>query len=197
MRLSLYQQHVRDWKDCTRCELHETRQKVVLCRGSVPCDVLFVGEAPGESENVIGQPFVGPAGKLLDEIVKRAWQGITNISWAMTNLVACIPRDMDEGGKTAEPDVDSVQACAPRLQEFVIISKPRLIVCVGSVSRDWLDSKYKGNIRLEDDRGLIQQVDIAHPAYILRLNVAQRGLAMQRCVVTIRNAIEDYCLQED
>jgi uracil-DNA glycosylase family 4 len=51
--------------------------RVVLVRGSVPCDVLFIGEAPGQSEDVVGRPFVGPAGKLLDRIIEDALSGIT------------------------------------------------------------------------------------------------------------------------
>lgn len=198
MRISLYQQHVNKWKDCTRCDLHETRKHVVLARGSIPCDVLFVGEAPGESEDVLGAPFKGPAGKLLDEIVRRAWQeaGVdSELRWAMTNLVACIPRDQDEGGKAAEPEVESIESCAPRLQEFVIITKPKLIVCVGSLARDWLDPKYKGCIKLGGNR-VIPRIDIVHPAYILRLNIAQRGLTIQRCVVAVANAIEEYCSED-
>lgn len=60
------------WKGCTLCSLHEGRANVVLCRGVLPCDVLVVGEAPGHSENVLGEPFVGPAGRVLDHILKES-----------------------------------------------------------------------------------------------------------------------------
>lgn len=73
MPVSLYQQHVADWRACTGCTLSERRNRVVLFRGSVPCDVLFVGEAPGESEDVVGTPFVGPAGKFLDGMILEAF----------------------------------------------------------------------------------------------------------------------------
>ena len=71
VRKSLYQSHCEKWQDGCGAEICELANKVVLCRGRLPCDVLFIGEAPGESENVIGLPFVGPAGKLLDKMIKK------------------------------------------------------------------------------------------------------------------------------
>jgi uracil-DNA glycosylase len=75
-RKTLWSAHVDDWKDCTRCPLHTVRSNVVLARGSIPCDILFVGEAPGRSEDALGKPFVGPAGILLDEMIEDALSGI-------------------------------------------------------------------------------------------------------------------------
>lgn len=179
---------------------------MVFCRGSLPCDVLFCGEAPGESENVIGQPFVGPAGKLMDYIVARALEdyqapgtegpGYNSVRWAFTNVVACIPRDPESGGKAGEPTPDEIRACKGRLAEMVAIARPRLVVAVGTLARDWLDGKMMSSKRspyapLADAgySGKVASVD--HPAYILRLNVAMKGLAVQRAVVAIRSAVEE------
>lgn len=183
--MTRYQLHVQNWKDCHRCVLDEGRGRVVLARGSVPCDVLFVGEAPGESEDVIGRPFVGPAGRLLDQIIERALPAGTR--FAMTNLVGCIPRDED-GGKVSEPDDDCVKACAPRLVDLVDMCKPRIVVRVGKVATYWLDPTLKNSVKLGRE---VQFVDIVHPAAILRANVAQQGLMVQRCVVTLQTAIEE------
>lgn len=190
-------QFVERWKDCTACHLCEGRQRVVLARGSIPCDVLFIGEGPGESEDSLGAPFVGPAGQLLDRIVNRAglpskhvdlpnntWRLLT---WAFTNLVCCIPRDED-GGKATEPDDEAIDACSVRLVEFVELASPKLIVCVGKLAKDWLDPGWKHSIQLHRK---IPLVDILHPAAILRANVAQQGLMIQRCVVQLRNAVEE------
>lgn len=195
--MSPWELFVRKWgKGCgsEMCPSVSGRKvKVCLARGSVPCDVLFIGEAPGESENSLGQPFVGPAGQLLDVIIRRALPVET--SYALTNLVCCIPRD--EGGKADEPPDEQVQSCRTRLVEMVELCRPKLIVCVGRLAKDWLDPGYKKGIKLlgpdnEDGRGrLIPQIDILHPAAILRTNVAQRGLAIQRAVVQIQNGIED------
>ena len=59
------------WKDCRSCRLCEQRDKIVLARGTIPCDILMVGEAPGLSENSRGLPFDGPAGHRLDQIVAK------------------------------------------------------------------------------------------------------------------------------
>ncbi len=68
---SKYQEYKKQWKGCKRCPLYKTRRKIVHCRGSLPCDIFFLGEAPGDSEDLLGKPFVGPAGKLLDRIIAK------------------------------------------------------------------------------------------------------------------------------
>ena len=93
IKLTPYQQHVAKWKNCEQCDLHCHRKRVVLCRGTVPCKILFVGEAPGASEDVVGKPFMGPAGKLLDSMLEEAGFNEGPVSYAMTNLTACIPLD--------------------------------------------------------------------------------------------------------
>lgn len=183
--MSLFSLHVQRWKDCRLCSLCETRKKVVLARGTIPCDVLFIGEAPGESENVLGTPFRGPAGKLLDLILERAVPD--GIRYALTNLVCCVPR---EDGFVTEPDDDSVRSCAPRLAELVEIATPDLIVCVGRLAKDWIDPGYKHSVSKGFSRK-IPFVDITHPAAILRANVAQKGFLVQRSKATIRTAVED------
>ena len=73
--MSPLQAHKRRWENCRACPLHEGRKKVVLVRGKIPCDALFIGEGPGGNEDSLGSPFVGPAGKLLDRIVEDAMSG--------------------------------------------------------------------------------------------------------------------------
>lgn len=169
----------------------------MLARGQLPADVLFIGEAPGESEDVLGKPFVGPAGRLLDDIVRRS-VGVLNVRrvtegkapfrMAFTNLVGCIPRDPEDGGKSSEPDSDSIRCCGERLQEMLTIASPRVIVCVGSMSRDWLKRGYRNPVEVPRD---ITMLDITHPAAILRANVSVRSIMAQRCVVTLIDALED------
>jgi uracil-DNA glycosylase len=201
-QLSLYQQHAKTWSGGCGAEICSRRgTRVCLARGQVPCDVLFIGEAPGESENVLGKPFVGPAGKLLDAIITRAmapWQvpgtegpGYNSHPWALTNLVGCIPREED-GEKAKEPDHDDVMACRPRLTEFISICKPRLIVCVGKLARDYVGSRSITGVPLPAEMlGKVRLISITHPAAILRANEAQQSLEVQRCRVTIRNAVAE------
>lgn len=170
-----FQMHLEKWRACRRCSLFRTRKRVVLARGTVPCDVLFVGEAPGVSEDVIGQPFVGPAGHLLDRIISAS--GLREGSYCITNLVGCLPVD---GGEKGEPSEDSIRACAPRLQEMLRMCRPKLVVCVGKLSWRWCP-------RVDG----VKYIQITHPAAILRMDVSQKGLMVQRCVVTLADALAE------
>lgn len=171
-----YQKHVEKWKNCTQCSLSGCRTHVVLLRGIIPCDILFIGEAPGISEDVIGSPFVGPAGHLLDAIIGSTR---SKLRFAFTNLLACLPLD-ESGSKVKEPPEESIKACAPRLQEIVAVCKPKLIVCVGQLPNKWLD-------RVIPHREA-PSVQITHPAAILRMEGFQQGLATQQVVVILRDA---------
>jgi hypothetical protein len=113
-------------------------------------------------------------GKLLDKVIERSIG--EQHKYALTNLVACIP--LDEGGnKTQEPSEEAIEACAPRLREFVRLCKPLIMIRVGKLATKWVDSN--------------GAVDIIHPAAILRMDISQRGLAIQRSIVAISDAIEE------
>lgn len=189
-----WQAHVAKWKDCTRCPLSTGRSKVVLARGKIPCDILFIGEAPGESEDVIGSPFVGPAGKLLDNIIEESIY-MHAPSWRLgfTNLVACIPRGEDGTGKAEEPDAKCIKACSGRLAEFVNLAQPQLVVLVGSLARKHIpgQSTFGSNLTWLRNGQYLKFCEISHPAFILRANVAQQGLLIQRCQVALTNAVEE------
>lgn len=183
--MTRFQLHVLEWKDCTRCSLHETRTRVCLYRGeTVRCDVLFVGEAPGVSEDVLGRPFVGPAGELLDRIVRRAVPDGWRVGY--TNLVGCMP--VVDGDKR-DPDDESVRACAPRLVDLVSICRPKLVVCVGKLAKTWLNTPMSRDaIRMPIP---VRFVDVVHPAAILRASFADQGMMVQRAVVAIADAVDD------
>lgn len=195
---------VEKWKNGCGSTNCAAALKVVMCRGKVPCDVLFVGEAPGESEDCLGVPFVGPAGKLLDRIIRNSVPD--TLRCALTNLVCCIPRNPDEGNKADEPLPEDILTCAPRLREFVALCKPQLIVTVGSIARDYLDTKLKGNVwtgysgieprksstlQTRDPHANVNRVHVLHPAFIIRQNVAKRGLLIQEAEVNIATAIQE------
>lgn len=183
---SAFQLHVERWTGCTACPLSERRTNVVLARGKLPCAVLFVGEAPGVSEDVVGAPFVGPAGRLLDHIIRRALPEGTR--YALTNVVACIPLDED-GEKVHEPPDDAARACSGRLRELAALARPNLVVAVGAEARDWLDVRRRDAVPLP---GNPPRVDVVHPAHILRSNYAAQELMVQRCIVTVANACEEH-----
>ena len=174
-----YQKYRRKWEDCQRCPLASQRRRIVLAGGKVPCDLLVIGEAPGASEDALGKPFVGPAGKLLDYILDQA--GASEVKVALTNLVACYPREQKQLGVN-EPPEESIKACAPRLIEFASLCQPKGILLVGKLSRKHVPWEIVEK-RLWDD--------IIHPAAILRADVSQRGLAIQRSIVAVRDLLEE------
>lgn len=174
--MSAWTDHVAKWKDCELCPLWRQRNRICIARGTVPCDVLFIGEAPGASEDAIGKPFIGPAGRLLDQIIERALPAY--MKYAFTNLVCCFPAEAKAEGIN-EPHGSEIKACRPRLYEFINIAQPQLIVCVGALAADHIDH-----------RAGIQCVDVIHPAAILRMPLAQKQMAAQRVIVQLRNAAE-------
>lgn len=143
--LTPYRAFCRRWAAGCGSEECVKRRSLVLARGKVPCDVLFVGEAPGEIEDRRGRPFVGPAGQLLDELVARSVK--PGLRLAFTNLVCCVPRD-GESGKAAEPAFDQIQACKERLEEFVALCRPRVVVCVGQHARKAFEAGYKHSVKV-------------------------------------------------
>lgn len=172
--------HAQRWKNCQECPLCTQRDKIVLARGQVPCDVLFLGEAPGMSEDTSGLPFDGPAGDKLNDIVAAVRRSVElDFVDAYCNVVACFPAEakMTDNHK---PPQESIEACAPRLQEFIELASPILIVAVGQVA-----DERKNKIRTS-----AAWCSIIHPSRILRMPLAQKEMAMRECAVIVRDAVE-------
>jgi uracil-DNA glycosylase family 4 len=201
VELTEFQAHCERWKGgCGARECGMPGTNRVFARGSLPCDVLLVGEAPGESENNLTTPFIGTAGKLLDQILGQAAWVLETIpdpaarggsrpwTWAMTNVVACIPRT-DDGGYD-DPTDEQIRACQPRLVVMIALASPRILVRVGKTAQDWIDDARDAYRHALKPTGL-RLLAIDHPARVLRMNHSQQGLAVQRCVVTLVTAIRD------
>lgn len=187
------QQWVNEWKSCTRCPLHKTRTQVVHARGNVPadrldlCDVLFIGEAPGDSEDMTGQPFAGPAGFLLDDIISKAVP--EGVYYTVANLTGCIPKT-EEGLKSGKPDHDEIQACRPRLEKFIRMCDPQLIVTAGELAKDYTEQGLKSSVAFHKT---IPMVSIIHPSFIItRMPLIARGNAVRRCIITVSKGIETH-----
>lgn len=169
-----YDLHAAKWRDCEKCELCQRRKRAVLYRGDLPCQVLLVGEAPGTSENTLGVPFIGEAGKLLERMLR--WAGKGDVKVGFTNAVACIP--LDDENRITQPEVKQIIACSDRLQEIVEMARPLVIVGVGKSAEKALG--YLG----------IQAKKIMHPAAMMRMEKVQKDIAIQRNVVDLRRIFE-------
>lgn len=149
---------VKEYLNCERCPLHQFRRKVVFGRGSIPAEILFIGEAPGRSEDLVGEPFVGPSGKLLDEALNLA-QEMAGLDkqprYFITNVCACRPTDR-VGGPNREPSFEEAYACFPRVQATYADIEPRKVVFLGKVPAELLGKAFPEAIKLP------------HPAWILR-----------------------------
>ena len=180
--LKRIQKHKNRWKDCQLCPLSEKRYKVVLYRGNIPSDVLLISEAPGQSEDVIGKPFVGPAGSVLDNIMlsARAMPGTPHFTFSVTSIVSCIPLDVE--GTIRQPHKLEVIACQDRLIEYIDIANPSLIVTLGKVSKNKFPPQLDTPIK-----------SLIHPAAILRLNQVRADIETARCISYLARWIGRYC----
>ena len=180
-----YSAHRKNWQACDKCELCHSRRNIVLARGQLnPCHVLFIGEAPGTSEDMFGKPFTGPAGHLLDDMIEDAGFDSQGIRWAFTNLVACIPKESRSGRKVHEPHKEHIKACRQRLSEFLKLANPLGIVRVGTLATKHVDK----SLLLESCVKLSGLFDITHPAAILRSG-PHDTIMIKRCVVILQDVV--------
>ncbi|MEZ0394508.1 MAG: type-4 uracil-DNA glycosylase [Desulfurococcaceae archaeon] len=110
-------------RSCRRCRLWQYRKNAVPGEGNRSAEIMFVGEAPGEAEDETGRPFVGPAGRLLTELMEEF--SIRREEVYITNVVKCRP----PGNR--EPRDDEIEACYPFLKRQIELVKPRVIVALG------------------------------------------------------------------
>ena len=146
---------------CTKCKLHLSRRNVVPGEGPVDCDIMFIGEAPGFHENEEGKPFVGAAGKLLDELLAHA--GLDREKVFITNVVKCRPPT------NRDPEEEELLACHPFLTAQMTTINPKMIVTLGRFSM----AKFFGNGKVSNIHGHPRSVNgrlivpMYHPAAAL------------------------------
>ncbi len=149
--------------DCHACPLGDTRTKLVFGVGCETADLMFVGEAPGEKEDLSGIPFVGAAGKLFDRYLEAV--DIPRESVYITNILKCRPP------KNRDPLPAEEDACIGYLREQVRIIKPKLIVCLGRISAMRLikpDFKITREHGVWFQRGGFEMCAVYHPSALLR-----------------------------
>lgn len=190
--LTPFQQHKLDWGSCTECSLCNSRKQVVHLRGSIPADILFIGEGPGDSEDVLGKPFCGPAGRLLDSMIEVASRNVDPFKTAFINCVGCVPKE--NGNKIGEPRPDQLQACLPKLIELVKMVRPWTIVAVGKVAREWLTLNHGAILTALPKAHPLNVQHCLHPAAILKSDISQRGLLIQNTISDLQDIFETHQL---
>jgi len=145
--------------DCHRCPLGATRTQVVFGVGDERARVVFIGEAPGEKEDLKGEPFVGPAGKLLNELLAHA--GLSRDEVYIANVVKCRP----PGNRNPEPV--EIETCTPFLREQIRVINPDVLVTLGNFATKFVLKTETGITRLRGTvrtAGRFTVLPIYHPA---------------------------------
>jgi uracil-DNA glycosylase len=156
---------------CTACDLYKTGTQTVFGEGSSDAEVMFVGEVPGDQEDLAGKPFVGPAGRLLDEALVDA--GIDRKAVYVTNVVKHF-KWQGRGKRRIhqKPNWSEIAACRPWLEAELDVVQPRVLVCLGATAAQALLGR---QFRVTRERGRPVESELAvhviatiHPSSILR-----------------------------
>lgn len=145
--------------ECTRCDLALTRTSLVFGVGDPAARVMIIGEAPGRNEDLKGEPFVGAAGKLLDELLEHA--GLRRADVYIANVLKCRPPE------NRDPQPAEIETCTPYLREQVRVIGPEIIVTLGNFATRFVlrtdapISRLRGEVR---QVGRFTVLPIYHPA---------------------------------
>lgn len=152
---------------CERCRLAPTRTQVVFGVGADDADLMFVGEGPGEQEDLKGEPFVGRAGQLLTKLIEDI--GMSRDDVYIANVVKCRP----PGNRDPRPD--EIEACAPWLDAQLRLVRPRVVVTLGNFATKLLLDTKTGITKLRGQRFDFTRADVSativptfHPSAVLR-----------------------------
>jgi DNA polymerase len=158
--------YIEEARDCVRCPLHQTRTNVVFGAGDADADLMFVGEAPGRTEDELGLPFVGQAGKLLDKLLGEI--GLQRGDVFIANVLKCRP----PGNRDPQPM--EIEACRDYLERQVELIEPKVIATLGNFSTKLLRADPTGITRLHgqvEDRAIgartVRLYPLYHPAAAL------------------------------
>ena len=176
---------------CTACPLHENATQTVFGEGLMRARLMLIGEQPGDREDIEGHPFVGPAGRILDEALDKA--GIERADAYVTNVVKHFkwtPKGKRRIHQT--PRAEEIKACAPWLEAELDVVDPELLVCLGATAvRAVIGSK----ARVMKDHGELWESKLGrtamptlHPSAILRADPEDRDDAMAMLVGDLRVA---------
>jgi uracil-DNA glycosylase family 4 len=153
--------------DCTDCALHEGASQMVMGSGNLDSKIVLIGEGPGRKEDEMGLPFVGSAGKLLDELLDQA--GMKRVDLFITNIVKCRPP------KNRKPRKSEIKECEPILDDQLNIIKPCVIAPMGNSAVNYFFERYGlgeaviGEVHgekfeVEEKWGKVILIPLYHPA---------------------------------
>jgi len=161
-------------KSCTRCPLYKNATQTVFGEGPGRASIVIVGEQPGHEEDLAGRPFVGPAGRLLDQALALA--GLDRRRVYITNAVKHFKWKADAGGKRRiheRPRQEEVEACHPWFEQELWLIRPSALICLGVTAAS---AVLRRRVTIRDERGQtlfspqgIRTYVTVHPSAILRI----------------------------
>jgi len=170
-------------KKCNICSIAASRKNRVIGRGNVPADILFLGEAPGKAEDLIGVPFVGPSGNLLERLIDDSTKMAKlkgTPSYYITNIILCRPyiEDVEDDKylENREPTLMEIVNCSPLVNDIIKHVNPKFVVFVGKVAESFYQKNFKFKIR------------ILHPSFLLR----NGGISSPHYLSTVRTLSETF-----
>ncbi|MBQ8935115.1 MAG: uracil-DNA glycosylase [Oscillospiraceae bacterium] len=188
---------VRNWEElrqvcgqCQKCELGKSRTNLVFGDGNPNAEIMFVGEGPGQQEDLTGIPFVGPAGQLLDRMLEII--DLDRTKYYIANIVKCRPP------RNRDPLAGEQDACIGYLREQVKLVRPKIIVCLGRIaamrliSPDYRITKEHGKWV---QKGGFWMTAIYHPSALLR-DESKRPETFDD-LISIREKIKEVCRGTD
>lgn len=185
-------------QDCVACELSRTRTKVVFGIGNASSPLMLIGEGPGANEDALGEPFVGRAGKLLDECLFHA--GMKREHIYLTNIVKCRAA-IEDGGRIVNrpPSPEELDACVPLwLRKQMQIIQPRVICCIGAPAAK---AVINPNFSIMRDRGRFFEcryaahaIAVVHPAFVLRQE-GDEYMRLRQFLIDDLNAAKERAIQ--
>lgn len=170
--------------DCAKCGLCQTRHHVVFGVGPRDADVMFIGEGPGEQEDLKGEPFVGPAGKLLDDMLSII--DLSRENCYIANIVKCRPP------RNRDPLETEQEACIGYLRNQVALIRPKIIVCLGRIAAQKLirpDFRITREHGVWEERNGVWMMASFHPSALLR-DVGKRPEAFDD-LISLRTKIRE------
>ena len=178
-------------ENCRKCSLWKTRKKPVVGEGSTDTDILFVGEAPGYNEDIQGRPFVGKAGKILDELLESI--GLKRNDVYIANILKCRPPD------NRNPQKSEIDVCTEYLNKQIEIVQPRIIIPLGNFANSYIFEKFGLKYdKISNVHGMIFQINtlfnnvkiipMYHPA-VATYNLEAKNILLEDFKV-IKKAIE-------
>ena len=171
---------------CDKCpELYSTRTQTVFGEGPIPAELCFVGEAPGEQEDRTGEPFVGPAGQLLNKII--AAMGMSRDEVYICNTLKCRPPN------NKKPLVKQLNNCRGYFDRQLELLQPKVICCLGVTAAQAVLQTKKNMTELRGQWHELNGVPVMstwHPAYILRLEGADERKAKGQCWEDMKKVLQ-------